>query len=143
MFVAGFIGSPAMNFIKGKIVESGQDLIVEYSQGRVLLTPEKARKVKESDYVGKEIILGIRPEHIHYQLPGSHSDDPKDAQFDVDVDVVEILGSEQIIFYQFDGVEYAAKAVDTNVRAGDRARLAIDIQKVHIFDADTKSTVTN
>ncbi len=130
-----------MNFIKGKVVQSGRDSIIEYSRGKLLLTPEKAEKVKEAGYMGKDVIFGIRPEHVHYCMPEEYSDEVKDAQFEIYVDVLEALGSEQIIFFQFDDNEYAAKAVDTNVKAGDKIRLSIDIRKIHIFDADTKTTI--
>ncbi|MDD5018050.1 MAG: sn-glycerol-3-phosphate ABC transporter ATP-binding protein UgpC [Eubacteriales bacterium] len=141
MFVAGFIGSPSMNFINGKVVKSGSELIIEFGGSKLLLTPEKAKALEVSGYIDKDIIFGIRPEHIHYSN-GSKQDE-KTGQLDITADVVEPLGAEEIIYFQFDEHQCAAKTVDVNVNAGDKVRMTIDIEKVHIFDSETKNTITN
>ena len=144
MFVAGFIGSSAMNFIKGTVVVNGQSLNIEFLGYSLLLTPEKAEKIMDVGFVGKEVIFGIRPEHMRcVEKPEEHSNDPKDAQIDVNVDVVEALGAENIIYYQLDGRQCAARAAECCCKPGDTIRIGIDIKKVHVFDPETRGTITN
>ena len=146
MFVAGFIGSPSMNFIHGKVEEEGADLIIHFGENgssKVLLLPEKAKKIRDAGFVDKEVIFGIRPEHLHHVVENAYSDAAKDGQFAVKLDTVEVLGSEENMYFRFDGHQCCAKAIDTGRKADDQVRLAIDLAKLSVFDPETKNTISN
>jgi multiple sugar transport system ATP-binding protein len=133
VFVGGFIGSPAMNFFNGK-VEDGKFVI-----GTVTLAiPEGKMKVlREQGYVGKEVILGVRPEDIH--------DEPifieasLGTKIDAKIDVSELTGAETMLYSSINEQDFIAR-VDSrsNIKPGDVIDLAIDMNKTHFFDSETE-----
>ncbi|QWB95869.1 sn-glycerol-3-phosphate ABC transporter ATP-binding protein UgpC [Mycoplasmatota bacterium] len=130
MFVAGFIGTPPMNFIHGKIEKNGYFIAGDY---KIKIPEDKLSIVKEHKFVGKEIVLGIRPEDIH--------DDKivmstyPEAVLNFDVDVAELLGSETNIYTHVNEDNICAViSARADVRIGDKLKLAFDMNKVHFFD---------
>lgn len=122
MFVGGFIGSPAMNFLDGKIV-SGQYLQVGNSKWP--LAP--ALKQKIASYIGKEVVCGIRPEHIRLTKGDGHAT--------VTVRVCEHLGSENLIYFSLNGTNTIAKVSgESFVQAGEEVTVSLQIDKIHLFD---------
>jgi multiple sugar transport system ATP-binding protein len=138
LFVAGFIGSPAMNFFPGKLRKDGNKLIVDTGDFSVAI-PAKLTKPYEA-YAGKDVIFGIRPENIHDAdfLP-PNVDVEKVA---VKVDVTELMGNE-IFLYLVSGKNTFVARVDprSKLRLGQQASVAFDMDSIHIFDAATEAVI--
>ena len=149
LFVAGFIGTPQMNFINGKLVKKGDDLFVEFGATSVKLPADKAANPALLEYIDKEIVMGIRPEHIHDE-PMYLANMP-DSQMDATVDVTELMGAEIYLYLEFEGQEDATngKTIIARVssrsqsRAGDQIKVAIDAERIHIFDKDTERCIVH
>ena len=140
MFVAGFIGSPQMNFADAVIVEENQSLYVKMGSNKIKLTEEKAAKAKE--YVGQTVVVGIRPEDLY-------DDQDSIAKFSetvisADVEVTELMGAETYLYVTVDGINLIARVKpDTTATVGSNVKLAIDPVRVHLFDKETEKTITN
>ncbi len=140
LFVAGFIGSPAMNFVTGRIEESGGAVKFE-AEGMALTIPEGRHELIRSEgLVGKDVELGIRPEHIHDEpmymetFPG--------GVFEANVEVVEHMGSEMYLLMDVSGQQITSRIVArSDIKAGTRLKLGIDMNKFHIFDKETEEAV--
>ena len=143
-FVAGFIGTPPMNFMEGVFEYKNQQLAVRTNDGIAIpLTEEKVKHALErADVAGKAVVAGIRPEHLRLLKDGE-----KEASFvSGEVDVYEMLGSEAIVYVKQSGNEnriIAKVDADTHLKPGDKIRLAFDLEKVHVFDKLTGQTITN
>jgi len=138
LFVAGFIGSPAMNFFPGKIRKDGSKLVVDAGDF-VVTIPEKFAK-PYVDHAGKDIIFGIRPENIHdVDFVPPNIDAEKVA---VKVDVTELMGNE-IFLYLVSGKNTFVARVDprSSMRVGQQASVAFDMDTIHIFDAATEQAI--
>jgi len=138
LFVAGFIGSPAMNFFPGKIRKDGAKLIVETNDFTVPI-PQKLAKPYEA-HTGKNIIFGIRPENIHDVDFLPPNIDPENVA--VKVDVTELMGNE-IFLYLVSGNNTFVARVDprSSLRVGQQASVAFDMDSFHIFDAETEQAI--
>ncbi|MDX9691620.1 MAG: sn-glycerol-3-phosphate ABC transporter ATP-binding protein UgpC [Acholeplasmataceae bacterium] len=130
LFVAGFIGTPPMNFISG-VVNAKQ--IFTAGDHTVKVPDDKFEIIKQNAMIDKEIVLGIRPEDIHDEevvmeaYPG--------AVLNIVVDVAELLGSETNIYTNINGNNVCASInARTGVRIGDKMNLALDMNKCHFFD---------
>ncbi|NSL51755.1 ABC transporter ATP-binding protein [Calidifontibacillus erzurumensis] len=136
VFVGGFIGSPAMNFFKGKIVE-GQLLI---GKTAFALKPEKQKILQDQGYAGKEVIFGIRPENIHLDLNASLPS--QTSKFKGTVDAVELLGAEIVVYSNIGGQEFLAR-VDSRIEVspGENVEFAFDMEKAHFFDIETERRI--
>ncbi len=149
LFVAGFIGSPQMNFVTGMLVKKGEDLYIEFGSTSIKLPADKAANPALAEYIDKEVVMGIRPEHIHDE-PMYISNMP-DSLMDVSVDVTELMGAEIYLYLAFDGQEDATngKTIIARVssrsqsRAGDQIKVAIDAERIHIFDKDTERCIVH
>jgi multiple sugar transport system ATP-binding protein len=134
VFVAGFIGSPAMNFATVKATE-GQDLM--FGGAKLELAGEQARAA-ESRPQGSNLLIGFRPEHI--ELANGQAGDA--VKFPATVDVVEYLGNEELIHAQAEGIEIVAMLPsEARVKVGDRVDLAVPMEKLHIFDPESEKTL--
>ena len=140
LFVAGFIGSPQMNFIDAVVKADGNKVTLNFGNTSIVLPESKAAKVKP--YNGKTVVMGIRPEHI------SDSETAlaqfKDATFATEITGYELLGAESLLYYTVGGTTMTAK-VDSSSKAryGSKVKLALDPEKVHVFDKETELTITN
>ena len=132
-FVAGFIGSPTMNFSDSLVVEKEDGLYLEFAGRTVKLTAEKAEVLKEKGYVGKEVTFGIRPEDV------SEGKEMTEHTIEAEVDMYELLGSEVILYFYVGDAKFTA-IVDpaTNSRTGDKVRFDLDVENMHIFDKETE-----
>ena len=149
VFVAGFIGSPQMNFIDatvqrtagGSQKDSGGVYLV-FGNNKLKMPDGKARKLIESGYVGKEVIFGIRPEDVHdeelflAQFP--------ESTLTATVDVIEMLGSETLLYMHTGDININAR-VNPRVKAKveEKIKVAIDMNKSHVFDKETEKVVLN
>ncbi len=158
LFVAGFIGSPAMNLVYGTLSGSGTDVVVEFAGQRVRVDQRSLdRHPGLQNHMNKELVVGIRPGAFeHEAIAGA---DPE-RTVEAEVDVVEVLGSETFVHFQLperpvvtpdieelladtgadaaslgDTTRFAARvSSDVQVRAHERVRLVVDAGKFHFFD---------
>lgn len=142
MFVAGFIGSPQMNFINATIEKRGDDIFLKFGSHEIKLPEAKAKKLENSDYIGREVVMGIRPESIHDEEAFLQS--MPDSVVTANVEVVEMLGSETLLHMYIDDVSVTARVNPrTKTRAGDVIKVAFDANRIHLFDKDTEKTIIN
>ena len=142
MFVAGFIGSPQMNFLDGTLIKKGDLYGVDLGGDVIPLPKEKTADGKLDAYVGKKIKMGIRPEDIddEPEFMAKHTD----CQLDAQVDVSEMMGAEIYLYLEYKGNKMTARVAPTSkARNGDTVRVAFDPHKVHLFDIETELTILN
>ncbi len=138
LFVAGFIGSPAMNFFPAKLVQENGRLMVD-SGDFVIRLPAK-KSAPYYPHVGKNILFGIRPENIHD--PDFAPPNIEAERVAVKVDVTELMGNE-IFLYLIGGRNTFVARVDprSRLRVGQQAQVIFDMDKFHIFDAATEEAI--
>jgi multiple sugar transport system ATP-binding protein len=140
MFVAGFIGSPAMNFLSGELVEESGKIYFRAPEVSLLLPEGRHGALREAGVIGKGVVLGIRPEDLHDDEV-TRSAYPE-ALVTGQVDVVEHMGAELYLHVSMAGQSMVARVnARTDVQPGDKIQLAMDANKIHIFDADTEISV--
>ena len=137
MFVAGFIGTPPMNFIHGRVSKEG---IFTAGKHTIELPQDKFEIVKYHKMIEKDIMLGIRPEDIHDDQVVKKA--YPNASLDLVVDVAELLGAETNIYTLVHESNICA-SVDarTNIHIGDKIQLTLDMNKVHFFDPETQQSL--
>ena len=140
-FVAGFIGMPPMNFINAVINVEGTDVFITFENVTVKL-PERyaVEEVMERD--GQEVIFGVRPEAITDEA--TFVTDHPETAFEADVDVVEMLGAETYLYVTVNGSLPLTCRVDPTTsqsQVGMVCDLAIDTNRIHIFDKDTEQSI--
>ena len=151
-FVAGFIGSPQMNFIPAKLLQLNGKYTVEFgsedtktSRGRkfyVELPSAKADNEALKYYVDKEVILGIRPENIHDEE--MFLSNAKTGIIEASVDVTEMLGAETFLYLTCEGIPLTARVSPRcTARPQDVVKLALDPNKIHLFDAADEHSLLN
>ncbi|MFV0399392.1 MAG: ABC transporter ATP-binding protein [Oscillospiraceae bacterium] len=144
VFVAGFMGSPQMNFIDVTVVDKGGKIAVEFgdegSKYEIALPDGKAEVAKP--YVGKEVVMGIRPENLHDEemfLSAAST-----GIIDAEVEVSEMMGAETYLYLTSAGNNLIARVSPRNhTKSGDKIRIAMDPNKVHLFDKETEQAITN
>ena len=142
MFVAGFIGSPQMNFIDVKVEKEGADVFLRMGRWTVKLPEQKAEKLIKGDYIGKTVVMGVRPEAVHDEQ--MYLEAYQDSQFESKVEVVELLGAESLIYVMIENTSFIARVKPrSNIYVGDTMRFAINPNKVHVFDKETENIITN
>ena len=135
-FVAGFIGSPAMNFVSTTIASADGALWAESAGLKVRVPPAKADRLRQ--FAGRPVILGVRPE----ALRPANGADPADYSFEAGVEVVEPLGSEILLNVRAGGAPIVARVEpSTRVNVHEKVRLALDPARVHFFDASTEAAI--
>ena len=147
LFVAGFIGTPQMNFLTGKLVKHDNDLYATLGTTEVKLPPEKSNNPELKEYIGQEVIFGVRPEAIHDEP--MYLSTMADTTMEVDVDVTELMGAEIYLYLGFEGMEDATNGKNiiarvssrSKAQAGDTIEVAIDTSRIHIFDKDTEKCI--
>ena len=142
LFVAGFIGSPQMNFLDAVCKVEGEKVTLKFGEGSVILPPAKAKKLIAGKYDGKTVVLGIRPEDIDDSQIALETH--KESIFTTKVTGYELLGSEVLLYYNINGSNMTAKVDSrTPARLGDSVKLAMDVEKIHVFDKETELTITH
>ena len=152
MFVAGFIGSPQMNFVDAVIGKNGDQYYAEFGsedtktrKGIKYQIPLPASKNKDNvleQYVGKEVIMGVRPEDIHDEE--RFMEQFADCRVKAKVEVTELMGAEIFLYVNVEGSNLTARVDPTSTaRPGDEIDMVIDNSKIHLFDKDTEQTICN
>lgn len=136
VFVGGFMGSPAMNFITG-ILEDGS-----FKVGNTTFAIPKGRMdvLRKQGYISKKIILGIRPEDI--QADPVFIDSAKETAFYANIDISELTGAEAIVYSSIEGQNFVAR-VDSrsNIRSGQKIEFAFNMNNAHFFDTETEMRI--
>ncbi|MBE6541867.1 MAG: sn-glycerol-3-phosphate ABC transporter ATP-binding protein UgpC [Ruminococcaceae bacterium] len=142
LFVAGFIGTPQMNFINCVLEKNGEDLYIKFGSNSLKLPAEKASNPALKDYVDKEIVVGIRPEAIHDDEHTVRA--MADSVVETDVEVTELMGAEIYLYLVAEETSLTARVSNrSTARAGDIINVAFDMSRVHIFDKDTERCIVH
>jgi len=134
-FVAGFIGSPAMNMVSCQLEETAGALRVRIN-GDIAFPVPAERTARYRSYAGKpSLVFGLRPEHVtELRSPVA----PGQCPFEVTVDVIEPLGIETLVFFSLNGIETCARTNPlANLQAGQRAQLMADLRYMHLMDGES------
>ena len=142
LFVAGFIGSPQMNFLDAVVNISGNDVSLKVGD-YVLKVPEsKKQALIKGNYNGKTVVLGIRPEDVHDSEEFIAAN--PDSVVESTVKVYELLGAEVYLYFDVAGTQMTARVNSrTPLRTGDKAVFALEMDRIHLFDKETELTITN
>lgn len=141
-FVAGFIGAPQMNMIDAVVGKDGEQVTLTFGGHTIALPAAKARKLEAAGYMGKNVILGIRPEDMHDE-ESFLSMSPKSV-IEATIRVYEMLGAEVLLYFDVDDASFTARVNPrTTARPGDQVKLALDLEKIHVFDKDTDEVIIN
>lgn len=142
LFVAGFIGSPQMNFLNCKVEKNANSIYLLVGEFKIMLPENKAKVLLYKGYVGKEVILGIRPEDIHDEEIFINTS--KNSLIKAQVDATEMLGAEIYLYLKFANQNIIAR-VDSrsNVQVNDIITLGLDTNRMYIFDKESEKVIIN
>ena len=151
-FVAGFIGSPQMNFIESVLIKKGDDFYVQFGSEDtktkrgvkydIKLPPEKNAKGVLDAYVDKTVLMGIRPEDVHDEP--RYLESMKENTCSADVEVTELMGAETFLYLNIEGLNFTARVEPTSTaHPGDTIDIVLDAPKIHLFDIDTETIICN
>ncbi len=141
LFVAGFIGSPQMNFFDAICKVNGEDVALQIGNSSFPVPAEKAKKLIDGGYAGKTVILGIRPEDVH---EATEADLSNGRTISCDIKFYELLGAEVYLYFDLEGQQMTARtSAATSLRTGSKAAFSLDMQKIHVFDKETEKTICN
>jgi|SRR5689334_8455178 len=135
-FVAGFIGAPTMNLLDARLEDRSGDLVVSLGGQAFFAVPgERASACR--GWAGREVIFGLRPEHLVWSETEGDS-----RSIEVAASLVEPLGTDTLVFFEISGLEMVARLPPEAVRnAGDRVRLRPDLRRMHLFDPATGARI--
>ena len=140
MFVAGFIGSPQMNFVDSEVSEENNTVMLSVEDDKIPIPDELGKILKDNGYIGKSVTMGIRPENM--------DEDPeflkkhKDAIIDAKVEVTELMGAETYIYLTKGKSNFTVRVEGSSkAKAGDKIKIGINTSKIHVFDKETEKTV--
>ncbi|MGL5258970.1 MAG: ABC transporter ATP-binding protein [Lachnospiraceae bacterium] len=141
LFVAGFMGSPQMNFMDGLVEVSGEAASLKIGAYTIPLPPAKAKKLIDGGYAGKTVTFGIRPEDVY---DSELFIETAKCVFDTTIKVYELLGAEVYLYFDIEEFPLTARVDSrTTARPGDKVKFAFDAEKIHIFDKETEQVITN
>ena len=142
LFVAGFMGSPQMNFLDAKVTKNGDVANLIVGDTTITLPASKSKNLLEKGYDGKDVIMGIRPEDITDSADAVSQAGA--AVFTSKVNVYELLGAEVFLYFDIAGKSVTARVeASTTARPGSEIKIALDIDKIHVFDKETELTITD
>lgn len=138
IFVAGFIGSPSMNFFEAVLIESAGQLIAQGEGLRLVIPDDRVNSLKHA--AGQTIVVGVRPEDIYdadFVAPNIHA-----GSIEATVDVTELMGNE-VFLYLLAGRQSFVARVDprTRARIGNTVRVIVNLDKLHFFDKTTERVI--
>ena len=142
LFVAGFIGTPQMNFFDVRLKRENNEVVAYFGDNKIVVPQGKVSKFVDESYVGREVVMGIRPENIHDDE--MFLANAADAAIDVKVEVTEKMGSETYLYLTTTGKEgniIARVNPRTTSVAGAEIKVAFDVNHLHFFDKETARTI--
>ena len=140
IFVAGFIGAPQMNFIDVKLVEKDGEIYAQNDALSIKLNAGDCGALTSNGYIGKEVILGIRPEDIH--IEDIFVDNSLDSTFEANVELGELMGAEIYAYLKAGNHSITARFDGRyKLNIGDKLKLAMDKHRIHIFDKETQVAI--
>ncbi|WP_325200933.1 ABC transporter ATP-binding protein [Oscillibacter sp.] len=136
LFVAGFIGSPQMNFMDAVIAEEDGKFAAR-TCGSTIALPERMNKEALGAYVGKTVVLGVRPEDVDAAVGPNYD-------LDATIEIAELMGAEIHLHLDCQGSKLVVRAPSTYPgRVGDAAKLALNKDKIHLFDKETEQAIAH
>src|SRR5690606_4831592 len=133
VFVGGFIGSPSMNFLDGRV----EDGYYQLGDRKIIIPEDKMTMLRQQGYVGKEVILGIRPESFFVGEETAELDPSVVSQYEIEV--AELTGSEIMLYFRIGDQEVVALTdAQQTIEAGQKINLAVNTNKMHFFDKETE-----
>lgn len=141
-FVAGFIGSPQMNFLEGMVCKNNDKVSIKIGNLELVLPEAKGKVAIEKGYLDKVVSIGVRPENVY----SCFENDKKylGSEVEAKINVYELLGSEVYLYFNVEGFPMIAiESAETKAKVGDNVKFGIDMEKVHIFDNESGLIITN
>lgn len=139
-FVAGFIGSPQMNMISAEVVSENGRILLKFAGYTITLNESRAEAIKKGGYVGKKVVIGIRPEDIYSGAEALRTN--SGSVIETRIKVYEMLGASALLYFDIEDSSWVASVeAGTEARPGDEVRLALDTDKLHIFDHETEEKI--
>ena len=142
LFVAGFIGSPQMNFMDAVVDIKGNDVTLTVGKHTLKVPASKKQALIDGGYNGRTVVLGIRPEDVHDEQMFIEAS--PNTVIEATIRVYEMLGAEVYLYFDYEGTSMTARVNPrTTARTGDTVKFALDMEKVHVFDKETEQVITN
>ena len=142
LFVASFMGSPDMNLIDAVIEKQNNNLFLAFGNNKIKIPDKKAKMLNTSEHAYKHVIMGIRPEDI-FNDP-ENLEYYKDGIIDSKVEVIEMLGAEMFLYLDADKTNLTARvSPHYPARTSEVIKVALNPEKIHIFDPDTETIIVN
>lgn len=139
LFVAGFMGSPQMNFLDSQVSVEQDNVYLLLAGQKILMPKDKAESLKKYD--GKTVVLGIRPEYVK---DNETAISKADVVFESEVKIYELLGAEVFLYFEIDGKDVTARVEpNTPARVGDKIKICFDVDKINVFDKETEQVICN
>ena len=139
-FVAGFIGSPQMNFISGICRVKKTGVFLETVDCEVQITDGRKERLRNEGYDGKQVTMGVRPEHVKVWSP--EESEVSDLVLQSQVSVYEMLGAEAYLYFTYEGQQVSARVkADTKIRKEDKVFWGFDTKDMILFDFETEEAI--
>ena len=140
LFVAGFIGSPQMNFIHSTVTEEKGRLYFDFKGEKLLIAEDKAKVLKEKGFVNTDLIVGIRPEDMDYDP--EFVEKYKDSSFMCKLEVKELMGAETYLYITRQEKQLVVRVNGSSpLELNSNIRIAMNPEKMHFFDIETEKTI--
>lgn len=134
-FVAGFIGSPSMNFLLVRVAQENSRICLEFGKNRLFVNERSAKRLAEGSYMGKHVWLGIRPEDLHEA-------GPKEQELLLEIEMKEVLGAEILLYGHLGSTGVCVRLKpDIKAEAGESLSVYADINRIKLFDIDTEQNI--
>lgn len=141
-FVAGFIGTPSMNFVEATLCKEKDKFVLLFNGTSFELNDKKNKNNVLENYIGQTVVMGIRPESLY--IDENKPADKQLGEFEAEVELIELMGAETYLYLTVSESAITARVkADTTVKSGDFLKLYVDISKIHIFDKNSGKTITN
>lgn len=141
MFVAGFIGMPQMNFFNCKIQKEDNDFYISFDKYNFIIPESKNKNGKLEEYLGKEVIVGIRPSDIYLD---NNNDKLQYFKINTKVEITEVMGAESYLYVKCSENKFTIRTKgDIAYKMGDAVDGFLDMEKIHLFDKESKLTICN
>ena len=139
-FVAGFIGTPQMNFIEGICMKEEEGVWLYFDDQKIKMNPRDAFRLQAGNYIGRKVIMGIRPEDLY--TDEEHQKKFACSVIEEKLEVREMLGAESLVYFVGGVLKLVAKvASSAEAQRGEIVRIAMDPEKMHFFDPDNGQAI--